>query len=122
MYELSIETDFAAAHNLRGYEGACERLHGHNWKVEVHITVEKLNKIGIALDFKELKAATAGVIDKLDHRYLNDVPPFDKLNTTAENLARFIHGELSAVLNDGNVSVKRVRVWESERAAAAYYE
>ena len=122
MYELTIETDFSSAHNLRGYEGSCERLHGHNWKVEVGVEAEKLNELEMALDFKVLKEKVNKVIETLDHRYLNEVPPFDRLNPTAENIARFIHGELSAVLNDGNVRVKKVRVWESDKASAAYYE
>ena len=122
MYELTIETDFSSAHNLRGYEGACERLHGHNWKVEVCIEAEKLDSIEMALDFKVLKQKTNHIIETLDHRYLNDVPPFHKLNPTAENIARFIYQELSKVLNDGNIRVKKVRVWESEKTAAAYHE
>ena len=122
MYELTIETHFAAAHKLRGYEGACERLHGHNWIVEVLVEVEKLNDIDIAVDFKHLKAETNKVVDRLDHYYLNDVPPFDKINTTAENIAKYLYDELGGALNDGNVRVAKVRVWESEKAAAAYYE
>ncbi len=122
MYELTVKTHFAAAHNLRGYEGACERLHGHNWKVEVFVEAKKLDDIDVAIDFKVLKSETAKVIDKLDHYYLNEVPPFDKINTTAENIARYIYQELGKNLDDGNVRVSRVRVWESETAAATYYE
>ena len=122
MYELTIETHFAAAHNLRGYEGACERLHGHNWRVEARVKAERLNAIDIAIDFKVFKAETEKIMERLDHRYLNEVPPFDKINTTAENIAKYIYTELSKVLNDGNVKVSLVRVWESEKASAAYYE
>ena len=123
MYELTIETHFASAHNLRGYDGACERLHGHNWRVEVHVEVEKLDAIGMGVDFKILKAEAAKIVDRLDHYYLNEVPPFDdELNTTAENIACYIYKELSTALNDGNVQVSRIRVWESEKAAASYYE
>jgi 6-pyruvoyltetrahydropterin/6-carboxytetrahydropterin synthase len=117
-----IETHFAAAHNLRGYDGACERLHGHNWRVEVMVSAEKLDSIDMAIDFKVLKTETAKVVERLDHYYLNEVAPFDKLNTTAENIAKYIYEELSKVLNDGNIKVRKIRVWESERAAAAYYE
>jgi 6-pyruvoyltetrahydropterin/6-carboxytetrahydropterin synthase len=122
MYELSIEASFSSAHNLREYGGACERLHGHNWDVGVIIEAEKLDKRGLALDFKVLKEETNRVVEKLDHRYLNEVPPFDKLNPTAENLSEFIFKELSKALNDDNVRVKKVKVWESRNAAAAYYE
>ena len=122
MYELTIETHFASAHNLRGYEGACERLHGHNWRVEVHVEIKELDEIGMGVDFKVLKAKTNVIVDRLDHYYLNEVPPFDKINTTAENIARYIYEELSKTINDGNVKVSRIRVWESEKAAASYYE
>ncbi|MBI5560659.1 MAG: 6-carboxytetrahydropterin synthase QueD [Deltaproteobacteria bacterium] len=122
MHELTITTDFSSAHNLRGYEGSCERLHGHNWKVEVRIAAERLDKLEMALDFKVLKEKVNRVVEKLDHRYLNEVPPFDKTNPTAENIASFVYRELSPVLNDGNIKVKKVRVWESDKASAAYYE
>ena len=122
MYELTIKTDFSAAHNLRGYEGKCERLHGHNWHVEVYLEAETLNELEMAIDFKVLKAETNKVMEKFDHRYLNEVEPFDKLNTTAENIARIIFKELAAVIDDGNIRVSKVRAWESQKAAAAYYE
>jgi 6-pyruvoyltetrahydropterin/6-carboxytetrahydropterin synthase len=121
MYELTIETGFAAAHCLRGYEGSCERLHGHNWRVEVHVRAEKLDGLGMVKDFRVLREEAEKAMARLDHRYLNETPPFDKLNPSAENLAKFIYDELSRTLNDGNVSVSLIRVWESEKAAAAYY-
>ncbi len=123
MFELTIETHFCSAHNLRDYEGACERLHGHNWYVEVTVTAEKLDHRGISIDFKVLKKETSKVVDdRLDHRYLNEIEPFDKLNTTAENLAKYLYDELSAVINDGNLRVARVKVWETEKCSASYYE
>lgn len=123
MYELVIEQWFAASHNLRDYDGACERLHGHNWKVEVHIEARELDHRDIALDFKVLKKETTKILqDRLDHRYLNDIPPFDKINTTAENLAKYIYEEIGKGVNDGNVKIARVKVWESNNAAATYYE
>ncbi|OGP18865.1 MAG: 6-carboxytetrahydropterin synthase QueD [Deltaproteobacteria bacterium GWA2_55_10] len=122
MYELTITSCFSSAHNLRGYQGACENLHGHNWKIEVEISAEALDKVGMALDFKSLREKARAVIDRLDHKYLNEVPPFDVENATAENIARHIYGELKKTVNDGNIRVSRVRVWESENAAAAYYE
>ncbi|HBG46225.1 MAG TPA: 6-carboxytetrahydropterin synthase QueD [Deltaproteobacteria bacterium] len=122
MYELSIITYFSSAHNLRGYQGACENLHGHNWKVEIDVRAEGLDSLGMVVDFKSLRGKAKAIIDPLDHRYLNELPPFDVLNATAENIARHIYTELSRSLNDGNVKVSRVKVWESEKAAAAYYE
>jgi len=120
MYELTIRQTFSSAHNLRGYEGACENLHGHNWKVEVSVRAEALDNLGMVLDFKKLKAGTKKVLSRLDHRYLNEVPPFDRENATAENLARFIFTELSSSLNKGPATVSRVVVWESDDACAAY--
>ncbi|MDO8426456.1 MAG: 6-carboxytetrahydropterin synthase QueD [Deltaproteobacteria bacterium] len=122
MYELMIEATFSSAHNLRGYDGACENLHGHNWRVEVRVTAQRLDPIGMAVDFKRLKSEAKKVIDSLDHKYLNEVPPFDKENATAENIARHIYNGLSRALNDGNIKVAKVRVWESDDASAAYYE
>ncbi|MDP2689615.1 MAG: 6-carboxytetrahydropterin synthase QueD [Deltaproteobacteria bacterium] len=121
MYELTIKSTFSSAHNLRGYEGACENLHGHNWKVEVSVRAEALDPIGMVMDFKKLKAEARKTLSKLDHRYLNEVPPFDSENATAENLARFIFTEISGALNSGAVRVSKVVVWESDDASAAYY-
>ncbi len=120
MYELTIRQTFSSAHNLRGYDGACENLHGHNWKVEVSVTADELDHLGMVVDFKKLKVETKKTLSRLDHRYLNEVPPFDKENATAENLARFIFNELSGVLNGGPATVSKVVVWESDDACAAY--
>lgn len=122
MYELTIETVFSSAHNIRGYEGACENLHGHNWRVVVHVRSKALDKTGMAMDFKRLKAVTKKVVDGLDHKYLNDVPPFDALNATAENIAGFLFKEVSKLVNTDTVRVSKVRVWESDTASASYYE
>lgn len=122
MYELTIETTFSSAHNLREYEGACENLHGHNWRVEVSVTASRLDPIGMVIDFKKLKAETKTVIDGLDHAYLNVVPPFDHINPTAENISQHIYRCLSAILNNGNVKVSKVQVWESANSSATYRE
>lgn len=122
MYELTILSDFAAAHNLRQYEGECENLHGHNWKVEVTVISKRLNKIGLAVDFKVLKKILEGILEKLDHKYLNEIPPFDKENPSSENLARYIFKQYKAALKSTRVKVAKVKVWESDNAAATYYE
>ena len=122
MHELTVISHFSSAHNLRGYDGACENLHGHNWKVEASVTCQRLDKLGMALDFKALKNALMKIVDALDHRYLNEVPPFDRENATAENISRHIFTALSKALNDGNIKVSGVRVWESETASALYSE
>ncbi len=122
MYELTILTGFSAAHNLREYDGACERLHGHNWRVEVCVKGPELNELDMLVDFSVLKAEASKVMEYLDHVHLNKIEPFDTINPSAENIARFIYGKLSKTLNCEAFSVSLVKVWESEGAAASYYE
>ncbi|TLN12610.1 6-carboxytetrahydropterin synthase, partial [bacterium] len=102
------------------YKGACEALHGHNWKIEVVVRAEKLNDIGLAIDFKDLKNATSEVLDALDHRYLNDIPPFDRENPSSENIARFIFEEVDRRILESGARVYKVTAWESEKACASY--
>ncbi len=120
MFELTVREEFSAAHQLRGYEGACEKLHGHNWKVEVTVRGERLNEIGILLDFKELRKALREVLAELDHRNLNELPAFTRENPSSENLARFIFEKLAARLASYPVKVYRVTVCETDRACASY--
>ncbi len=122
LYTARIVTDFAAAHQLHGYDGPCARLHGHNWKVEVEAECRDLNDIGISIDFKDLKTATRELTEALDHRNLNEIPPFDRENPTAENIAAWLYRELGAKLNDGRVRVRSVTLWETERACVRYSE
>lgn len=119
MYELLIKANFSAAHNLRKLKGKCETLHGHNYKVEILIGSKELTEEGIVMDFSDLKSALREVLKKLDHRYLNEIPPFDKEEPSCENLARYIANELLQFL-PGHVSIKRVTVWESEETSASY--
>ncbi len=119
MYELHIESEFAAAHFLRGYAGRCERLHGHNWRVQAVLKARKLDKIGMAIDFREARKMLMKVVDNFDHRNLNDLPAFKKQNPTTENVSRVIYNELSKLLPRG-VSVKSITTWESERCGATY--
>jgi 6-pyruvoyltetrahydropterin/6-carboxytetrahydropterin synthase len=122
MYELSIETGFASAHQLRGYKGKCEKLHGHNWKVQISVTAERLNEIDLAIDFHELKKIANEVISPLDHAFLNDIFPFTEKNPSSENVARWIYESLKKKINDDNIRVSAVTVWESDTASASYYE
>ena len=119
MYELAVETEFAAAHRLEGYKGLCENLHGHNWQVMVVVRSAVLNDLGMVMDFKELRSAVDAILNQLDHKFLNDIPPFDKMNPTTENLARYIAETLDANLPEG-VQVERVQVWESGKSSAAF--
>ncbi len=119
MYQLTIEEHFSAAHNLREYEGECEKLHGHNWRVAVEVCSEQLDELGMVTDFRELKKALSEVLDGLDHQYLNDVPPFDSQNPTTENLCRYVAEQMTDRL-PRKVTVRRVCCWESEKAGACY--
>ena len=121
MYELSIETDFAAAHRLREYDGACENLHGHNWRVEVIVAGAELDRLGMLLDFRVLKRIVNEILAGFDHKYLNELPPFAQSNPTTENLARLIFTRCAEQLPEG-VSVSSTRVWESPRCGARYTE
>ncbi len=122
MYELKILSQFAAAHQLREFRGQCEHMHGHNWKVEVFVKGETLGDDGLLIDFHDVKAATKRVLKRLDHKLLNEVEPFDRINPSSENIARHIFESLSKELDSRVVSVSRVTAWESDTACAAYYE
>lgn len=119
MYELMVRGHFDAAHALRGYPGECERLHGHTWDIEVVVHGTVLDEIGIVYDFKSLKADLEAVLAPLDHAYLNDVPPFDVMNATAENLSRYLFEELQGRVA-ATVEVAEVSVWESPVAKITY--
>lgn len=123
MYHIIIKGHFSSAHNLRGYKGKCEELHGHNWKVDITLAGTRLDKTGLLVDFREAKQWMNSVLDRLDHGYLNEKTPFDKINPTSENIARYIHDEMrrqAAAYKKTKVSVQRVRVWENDNAGAVY--
>ena len=122
MYKLKVVTSFAAAHNLNNYQGECENLHGHNWRVEVSVTAKELDKAGLCIDFKILKAETKELLNTLDHKYLNELDCFKGDSPSSENISRYVYKELSSRLNDGNVKVDMITVWESDFACASYYE
>ena len=119
-YTLKVLTEFASAHTLAGYPGACSRMHGHNWKVEVEVIAETLDQTGMALDFKRIKQAANEVGNRLDHQYLNDIPPFNQLNPTAENISAWFFQELSRNLNTEHAKVHSVTLWETDRACVKY--
>jgi 6-pyruvoyltetrahydropterin/6-carboxytetrahydropterin synthase len=122
MYEILIKSDFSGAHNLRGYRGKCEQLHGHNWKVEVKFETHRLDDIGIAADFKILKLKLKTVLKKLDHTYLNKLATFKKSNPSAENIAKYIFERLQSSVTQKDLVVKSVSIWESDNSCATYYE
>ena len=122
MFELDVIREFSSAHCLKGYCGNCSEKHGHNWSVQVFIRSEKLDEIGIAVDFKALKRELDALLGALDHKDLNSIPPFDKLNPTSENIAMYIYKRLSGKLNGNGVKVYRVRVGENASSGASYFE
>jgi len=121
MYELKVVTRFAAAHQLKMVTEKCENLHGHNWRVEMFVTGPELNDAGVLMDFGLLKNHLSGVIDGLDHKFLNELNFFDTENPSSENIARFIALAMQEKLADVPIDVSRVSVWESDDACATYY-
>jgi 6-pyruvoyltetrahydropterin/6-carboxytetrahydropterin synthase len=120
MYEISVEKHFDAAHYLRGYQGKCEAMHGHRYRVVVKIVAEKVSDIGLAYDFTDLKRYLKEILDRFDHTCLNDIPPFDKMNPSAENIAATIYNELKERLAAEPVTLTAVEAWESPEQGVAY--
>ena len=120
-FEVMIERNFSSAHQLRGYKGKCENLHGHNYKIEIYARGRELDNIGLLVDFGELKQAADEVVQYLDHRNINELPPFDvELNPSAENLARYILERVAARVGDERVRVYKVRCYETPTSVATY--
>lgn len=122
MYELKIISNFAAAHQLRGIQGACENLHGHNWQVDVYVVGQELGKDGMLVDFRVIKEATNKILSDLDHRFLNEMEAFKDANPSSENIARYIYEALATELRSHHVRVRKVTAWESESACASYMQ
>lgn len=122
MYAIKVWSHFSAAHNLRGYQGKCENLHGHNWKVEAEVASSGLNKLSMVCDFKELKEKLAKVLCQLDHSYLNKVTFFKKNNPTSEKIAEYIFYQLKKSIKDKSLTLKKVSVWETETSQASFTE
>ncbi|OGS21370.1 MAG: 6-carboxytetrahydropterin synthase QueD [Elusimicrobia bacterium RIFOXYA2_FULL_40_6] len=126
MFSVTTIASFCGAHNLRNYKGKCENLHGHNWKVETTVSGDKLDKSGLLLDFTDLKEIVSGLLENFDHKYLNQVKPFNKLNPTSEIIAKYIHDELKNRLQDDYSKLEfskiKITVWESDKQWASYSE
>jgi 6-pyruvoyltetrahydropterin/6-carboxytetrahydropterin synthase len=122
MYTIFKDFSFSAAHQIRGHTGGCENLHGHNYRVRVHVAARELDALGMVIDFADLKAALAEVLGPFDHRVINDVPPFDERNTTAELLSEYVYRRMVEKLNDDRVRVRQVEVWENDRSCARFEE
>ncbi|MBX7082562.1 MAG: 6-carboxytetrahydropterin synthase QueD [Nannocystaceae bacterium] len=124
-YVIRVDTEFAAAHVLRGYAGACERIHGHTWKVSAEVVARELDELGMGIDTVELRRALSTITDELDHRLLNEVSPFCEVNPTAENVASFIYARLVRTLQahkGGRVRLRSITVSEDDRSAVTYSE
>jgi len=120
MYYLTVQSKFAAAHNLLNYNGECEHLHGHNWDVEATVAASELDEAGLAVDFKVFKSRLGAILEELDHSYINEHPAFKSTSPSSENLARFIYEALVQKFADTAVTVVETKVWESDHACAAY--
>ena len=123
MYILTIEDHFASAHQLRGYKGKCENIHGHNWKVVLNVKGATLNDIGLLIDFNDLKVVLKKITNYLDHKNLNEVVPFDIVNPSSENIAEYISKEAQKEIAsiDSDIKVESVTVWESDTSRCTYY-
>ena len=122
MFEVTVEQSFAAGHALRNYKGKCENVHGHNFRVQVIIAGEQLDSTGMLVDFIDVKTLMQSVIGRLDHQFLNEVPPFDIKNPSAENIAEYFHSEMTGALGSAPVPIRisEVRVWETDIQSASY--
>lgn len=122
MYLISVEDHFSSAHQLREYQGKCENVHGHNWKIKAILASTKLDSLGMVLDFTILKQVLKEITNVLDHKMINDVPPFDKINPSAENIAFWIYQQMCLEIEDKypNIKVYQIDVWESEKSCASY--
>lgn len=124
MFEVTVEQTFAAGHALREYKGKCENVHGHNYKVQITVEGEQLNRIGLLIDFVELKRVVREVIDRLDHQFINDLEPFTVINPSAENMAKYFYDEVSRKLDNANAGtparISQIKIWETDTSIAVY--
>jgi 6-pyruvoyltetrahydropterin/6-carboxytetrahydropterin synthase len=120
MYELKVVTRFAAAHRLTMVGTKCENMHGHNWKIEVFLTGEKLDEAGVVMDFGDIKTRLREIVGRLDHQYLNELAMFQGRQPSSERIATYIAAELQQVIQHPAVRVSRVSAWESEDACATF--
>jgi len=122
MFEVAVEQRFASAHALRNYKGRCENVHGHNWKVRVVIEGEKLDATGMLVDFLDVKSFMGEILDRIDHQFLNEIPPFDVINPSAENIAEYFYRQMTGRLAGTPVPVRirEVKIWETEIQSATY--
>ena len=119
-YIAKVILKFSAAHKIIGHTGGCQNLHGHNWSVEVEACAHELDELGISVDFSVIKTIARKYTDKWDHTYLNEIPPFDKINPTSENLSKWLYKEIEGQLNTSNIKLVAVTVWETETCSVRF--
>ena len=122
MFKLIVKKEFSSAHILHGHPGNCKRMHGHNWLVEAEVQGDNTNEIGMVIDFKDIKNNLKEIISNLDHQFLNDLEPFINENPTAENISKYIYKELSNNINNDNIKVSKIKLWETNNSAVTYTE
>ncbi|HLI30125.1 MAG TPA: 6-carboxytetrahydropterin synthase QueD [Terriglobia bacterium] len=120
MFEVSVEYSFSAGHALRHYKGKCENVHGHNYRVRVTVEGEKLDRAGLLVDFSELKTSLRALADRFDHQFMNDLKPFDEVNPSAENLAKYLCDGIASRLQGREIRLRSVTVWETDSSSATY--
>ena len=120
MYRITVLSHFSGAHRLRHLHGKCEELHGHNWKIEISVVSNRLNKEGVVIDFNILKQKMEKVLKTLDHTFLNNLPYFSGREPSSENIAKYIFDRLKAELKGHPAILKEVTAWESETSSATY--
>lgn len=122
MFKLRVITNFSAAHHLQDYQGACQNLHGHNWKVGVSILCKDTDAIGLTIDYKVVKEYINEIMDRLDHQYLNNLAVFKGINPTSENISKYIYKELEKKIEQKGCKIAEVEVWESDNTSMMYFE
>ena len=122
MFQVSVDETFSAGHALRGYKGKCENVHGHNYKVRIILEGSGLDSIGLLYDFTNLKRILRDIVGGVDHKFLNDQAPFDAINPSAENIAKFLYDETSKEMRQMSHAprIKSVTVWETDETSATY--
>jgi len=121
MYRLAIQTSISAAHYLKDYNGNCSLMHGHNWKIQVEVKSDQVDKVGMVIDFKDIKEITWKVAGKYDHQVFNQIPPFDTQNPTAENISKHFYEEITKLLPEG-IKMDRIKLWETDNYSIEYFE
>jgi 6-pyruvoyltetrahydropterin/6-carboxytetrahydropterin synthase len=124
VFEVTVEQSFSAGHALREYKGKCENVHGHNYRVQVTVEGEQLNRIGLLVDFVELKRVVREIIAYLDHQFINDLEPFTRINPSAENMAKYFYDEVAVRMKpstEGTAArIAQIKIWETDTSIAVY--